>query len=82
MVYKQKVLYYRCAATNFEELHNVTVPPTADPAVIAANYAGRKNYRLVKLTTLSGEMIHDFEQPTAPQRGEASLPQSKDRGDR
>jgi hypothetical protein len=62
MVYQQNVLVYRCAATNFEELHSVTVPATAKPSEIAKNYRGNKNYRLVRLIrTGKGELIHNFE---------------------
>lgn len=63
VVYKQNYLYYRSASTNFEELHSVTVPATAKPADIAANYADNPNYRLVKLTTPAGKVIRNFERP-------------------
>jgi hypothetical protein len=61
MVYKQNVLHYRAESTNFEEVHRVTVPATAKAADIARNYKGNPHYRLVKLTTYGGELIHDFE---------------------
>ena len=61
MNYQQNILYYRCASTNFEELHSVTVPAAAKPAEIAANYAEKPDYRLVKLTTSDGTVVHDFE---------------------
>jgi hypothetical protein len=60
MVYQQNVLFYRCASTNFEMLHSVTVPATAKPAVIAKNYKGNQNYRLVKLTDGGHNLIHEF----------------------
>jgi hypothetical protein len=63
MIYKQNVLYYRCASTNFEEVHSVTVPATAKPAEIAANYAGNPNYRLVRLAAYDGRVIRRFERP-------------------
>lgn len=61
MVYRQNVLYYRCASTNFEELHSVTVPATAKAADIAKNYENNENYRLVRLSTLGGKTIRHFE---------------------
>lgn len=69
MVYQQNVLHYRCDSTNFEELHRVTVPATAKAADIAANYAGNKHFRLVKLTTYGGELIHNFERTRQKNKG-------------
>jgi hypothetical protein len=60
MVYQQNVLFYRCASTNFEELHSVTVPSTAKPTAIARQYKGKKNYQLVKLTDGGHNTIHEF----------------------
>jgi hypothetical protein len=85
MAYQQNILYYRCASTNFEELHSVTVPATVKPAVIAANYAGNANYRLTKLTTLSGKVLRHFEKPPrtsarSRQEGVPAPPQKKERG--
>jgi hypothetical protein len=60
MVYEQNILYYRCASTNYEHIHSVTVPATAKPSEIAKNYKGNKNYRLVKLTDSGHNLIHEF----------------------
>lgn len=69
MVYQRNILYCRCASTNFEELHSVTVPATAKLAYIAENYAGNENYRLVKLTTASGEVVRNFERRARKRSG-------------
>lgn len=69
MVYQQNILYYHCASTNFEGLHSVTVPATAKPAYIAENYADNENYRLVKLTTASGEVVRNYEHPVQKRDG-------------
>jgi len=67
MVYRQNVLQYRCASMNFEEVHSGTVPATAKATEVAANYAGKKNHRLVKLTTYDGKTIRNFERSARPQ---------------
>jgi hypothetical protein len=69
MVYQQNVLHYRAESTNFEELHRVTVPATAKAADIARNYKGNPHYRLVKLTTYSGELLYDFERQRQRNKG-------------
>jgi len=47
----------------------VTVPATAKAKDIAANYAGNKHFRLVKLTTYGGELIHNFERSRQRNKG-------------
>jgi hypothetical protein len=69
MVYQQNVLHYRAESTGFEELHSVTVPATAKAADIAKSYAGNPHFRLVKLTTYGGVLLHNFERQRQKNKG-------------